>query len=128
MLCDYADEVGGKLYIMGGGWSQAGANAPLNMALAVRLLIPWDQTNTPHTMRTELVTEDGIPVEKDGKPVVVEGHVEVGRPPGIAPGTALDAPLALKVNGLVLEPGGYRWDFKINGETIANASFRTIDR
>jgi hypothetical protein len=128
LLCDYADEVGGKLYIMGGGWSQVGANAPLTLALAVKLLIPWDQTNRPHAMRTELVTEDGVPVEQNGNPVQVEGQVEVGRPPGITPGTPIDAPIALRFNGLVLAPGRYRWNFQINDETIASASFATVAR
>lgn len=101
---------------------------PLTLALAVKLLIPWDQTNKRHAMKAQLVTEDGAPVEQDGKPVVIEGEVEAGRPPGIAPGTPIDAPIALRFNSLVLEPGGYRWEFQINHETIARASFKTVTR
>lgn len=128
LLCDYAEVVGGKLYIMGGGWTHATASSPLQIALALHLLIPWDQTNVAHHMEAHLLTEDGHPVEMNGEPVKIDGHVEVGRPPGTKPGMPMAAPLALRVGGLVLEPGLYKWDVKVNGETVAAASFEAMIR
>ncbi len=44
----------------------------------------------------------------------------------IPAGTALDAPLALTVNGVELDAGGYRWQLAIDGVTVAEASFRVV--
>lgn len=128
LLCDFAEEVGGKLYIMGGGWSQTTANVPISMALAVRLLIPWDQTNVPHRMEASLLTQDGQPVTVDDNPIRVDAEIEVGRPPGTKPGMAIDAPFAVRFNGLAFEAGLYRWDVKVNDEVVATASFAALNR
>lgn len=127
LLCDYAEEHGGKLYIMGGGWSRLAANRPTNMALAIKLAIPWNQANTPHELRVRLVTEDGEQVPDDeGKPIELSGKLEVGRPPGLRPGTNLDAPLALTVGPLSLVPCGYRWEFHVDGMPLAQTTFEAI--
>jgi len=61
MLADSAQEVGGKLYILGGGWSITGPD-PVPMAIALKLEVPWDRTNEQHSLLLELVDEDGNPV------------------------------------------------------------------
>jgi len=79
LLCDAAQESGGKLYVLGGGWSVVRSpNAPTPMALAVKMSVPWDQANQPHAMRAVLVTADGDEVDLGEGPLVVEGTVEVG--------------------------------------------------
>lgn len=124
LLCDWAEDVGGKLYIQGAGWNRLAANAPASIAVAVLLEIPWDQANRPHDMRLQLVTEDGQPVMPDGEtPLVLDGKAEVGRPPGTKPGSSLNAPFALKFAGIVLPPGGYRFELAINGEPLTSRSF-----
>ncbi len=61
LLCDAADEAGGKLYILGGGWSVLQIpNLPTPMALAIMISVPWDQSNMRHTLAVRLVTEDGV--------------------------------------------------------------------
>ncbi len=127
LLCDYAEELGGKLYIMGGGWSRIPANTPQAIALAVRLLVPWDLANRKHKVEIVLLTEDGQPVKVDeaGMEIKVEGAVEVGRPPGLRPGSALEAPLAMRFP-LSLKPGSYRFDFSVDGTLITSASFEAI--
>lgn len=127
LLCDSADEIGGKLYVLGGGWSIGPANVPLNMALAILLIIPWDQANRQFKVQAQLMTDDGEHVEVGGQQVVNEGLLEVGRPPGTKPGSGLNTPIVLKVNGLVLEPGGYRWELMVDGTQMATAPFRAID-
>src|SRR5580704_826372 len=67
MLADAAQECGGKLFILGGGWSVTGPLIP-PMAVALKIDVPWDQANRPHHWRLELVTEDGEPVELEGQP------------------------------------------------------------
>ena len=49
LLCDYAEAINGKLYIMGGGWTIC-APGPRNMAVAIRVLVPWSDTNKQHNL------------------------------------------------------------------------------
>jgi hypothetical protein len=129
LLCDAAQSVGGKLFILGAGWSQILVpDQPVNMALAVKLSIPWDQANDPHRVKAQLVDGDGnavlVPIEGDEAPVENEVVVETGRPPGLAPGTELDAPLAFNFGGLALPAGQYRWELWVDGNLEARAPFR----
>lgn len=127
MLCDAAESIGGKLYILGGGWSQVlRPNVPTNMSLAVKLGVPWHAANRRIRLRAELISEDGEPVEIGGNPVRAEGEMEVGRPAGLRPGTTLDAPFVLSFAGLALPPGGYVWQLSINDEQRARSSFRVM--
>jgi hypothetical protein len=117
MLADAAQESGGKLYILGGGWSVTGPEIPPS-ALALKIDVPWDQANRRHTWMLNLVSEDGVPVEIEGQPLRIEGEFEVGRPPGAAPGSYIDVPLAVNFGSLPLAPGRrYVWQFGIDGET-----------
>lgn len=127
LLCDSADEIGGKLYVLGGGWSVAPANVPLNIALATLIIVPWDKANQQFKIEAKLMTDDGQLVHMEDTPVVNGGLLEVGRPPGTKPGSGLNTPFVLKFNGLVLPPMGYRWELEIDGTQMATASFRAID-
>lgn len=117
MLADSAQEVAGKLYVLGGGWSITGPQMPPS-ALVVKIDVPWDQANMAHHWRFELLDEDGEPVRVPDSPetIRVEGDFEVGRPPGLPPGTPIDVPLAINLGPLPLEPGRrYVWQFSIDG-------------
>jgi hypothetical protein len=129
LLCDYAEELGGKLYIMGAGWTLLRTPyQPSNMALAIKLSVPWHQANEPHNLIIRLVTEDGKPVTNEqDEEVVLGGKVEVGRPPGIRPGSSLDLPLAAKVSGLVLEPGTYRWELEVDETPMGRVAFDVVE-
>jgi hypothetical protein len=124
LLCDFAEAVGGKLYIMGGGWSRILVpNSPTNMALAVKVEVPWDQANTQLNIEAVLVTEDGEPGLVGGKQIKAEGQAEVGRPPGIKRGSPIDLVFALNFGQIGLGPGGYRWELYVNQTLEAAASF-----
>jgi hypothetical protein len=122
MLADSAQEVGGKLYILGGGWSITGPD-PVPMAIALKLEVPWDRTNVKHSLLIELVDEDGNPVmvpgpEEEQVALQVTGDFEAGRPPGVKPGTPIDSALAVNFGPLPLEPGRrYQWRLSIDGES-----------
>jgi len=122
MLADSAQEVGGKLYILGGGWSITGPE-PVPMAIALKLEVPWDRTNEQHSLLLELLDEDGEPVlvpgtDNDEVPLQVTGEFEAGRPPGIKPGTPIDSALAVNFGPLPLKGGRrYQWRLSIDGET-----------
>jgi hypothetical protein len=127
LLCDYAEEVNGKLYIMGGGWSKVlRPNAPVNMALAIKLSVPWIEANRRHTVVVRLLTENFEQVPVDGKDVQLSINMEVGRPPGLRPGSCLDAPLAATFQGLSLPPGAYLWELGVNGNVLKRVPFDVI--
>jgi hypothetical protein len=123
LLADYAVVSDGKLTIVGGGWSQTGPEpAPFGIALLIQ--VPWDQANTLHSFKVELLDADGGPVvldsaedEDQDQEVAFGGEFEVGRPPGIKPGTPLDFPLAMNSTPLPLEPGRYEWRLTIDDES-----------
>jgi hypothetical protein len=131
LLCDAAESVGGKLYVLGGGWSHIQTpNVPVNMALAVKLSIPWDQANQPIRLKASLYDEDRHNVIRLGEeqvPIELEGNIEAGRPPGLRPGTSLDAPFVLNFPGVTLGSGGYEWVLEVDGNVRASVPFRVLE-
>jgi Family of unknown function (DUF6941) len=121
LLADYAVVSDGKLTIVGGGWSQTGPEpAPFGIALLIQ--VPWDQANTLHAFTVQLLDSDGEPVvletdEAEDQTVAFGGDFEVGRPPGLKPGTPLDFPVAMNSTPLPLEPGRYEWRLTIDGQS-----------
>ena len=68
----------------------------------------------------ELLDADGSPIgfeddEESDQVVAFGGEFEVGRPPGLKPGTPLDFPVAVNSTPLPLEPGRYEWRLTIDG-------------
>jgi hypothetical protein len=124
ILCDAAQAVGGKLYVLGGGWSMIlRPGVPTPVALAVKLAVPWDRTNMPITVRASLLDADGSEVDLGTGPVVAEGTVEVGRPPGIKPGTSLDVPFVLAFGAPAFPSGSYVWSLEVGGDVVASEPF-----
>ena len=122
MIADFARVANGKLDVIGGGWSMMNAQGPFGFFVAALFQIPWDQTNAKHTFKLELLDADGqgVPIPS-GETVRAEGEFEVGRPPGAAPGSYIDVPLAVNFASLPLAPGRrYVWQFGIDGETNAD--------
>jgi hypothetical protein len=124
LLCDWAEAINGKLYIMGGGWSHILMSQPVTMAIAVNVSVPWHATNQQHKIRATLQTEDGLVVSMAGRPIEVEADLEVGRPPGATVGMAQNAPMALRLQNLPLQPGAYSWKFEIDGQEYSRVMFQ----
>ena len=132
LLADAAQAIENKLYVLGGGWSITGPD-PTPSAIAIVLKVPWDEANARHDLRIELIDADGRPIlvgspEDQGKPVVIESQFEVGRPPGLRPGTPIDLAFAVNISPLPLPPGGrYEWRLTIDGHSEAHwhAAFST---
>jgi hypothetical protein len=123
LLCDWAEDINGKLYIMGGGWSRLRLVQPATMTLAAKIDVPWDETNKRHKFAARLLTEDGEQVLIEGQPVTIDGEFEVGRPVGVKKGSTLDTPLTLRFQNLMLPSGRYEWSLEIDGEPTANVQF-----
>lgn len=124
LLADNAQAVGGKLYILGGGWSITGP-APTPSAIAIKFEVPWDEANRKHKIRLELLDADGkvimVPGPVHPQPLIIEAAIEVGRPPGIAPGTPLDVPFALNLSPIALTPGRYEWRCTVEGVNVSQS-------
>jgi hypothetical protein len=118
LLADFARVANGKLDVIGGGWSMMNAQGPFGFFVAALFQIPWDQTNTKHTFRLELLDADGQGVPTpDGEAIRAEGEFEAGRPPGLLVGTPVDAPLVVPFGPLLLEDGRYEVRLTIDDDT-----------
>jgi hypothetical protein len=120
LLADSAQEIGGKLYILGGGWSLTGPD-PTPSALAIKFEVPWDRANHPYEVELELVDADGEPVTVDTpdgtQPLKIGAKLEAGRPPGLKLGSPLDAAMAINFGPLPLKPDTrYEWRLTIDGK------------
>lgn len=117
LMCDAVQVSEGKLFILGGGLGAIGPR-PQNIAVAIRIAVPWDQANVKHDWSLECIDEDGRPVSINEKPVSITGQFEAGRPAGLAPGTPLWVPLGINFGAPTLPQGRrYTWKLTINGTT-----------
>lgn len=134
MLCDHAQVAEGKLFISGGGWSET-FTPTRPSAVALLLHVPWGEANRRIKFALRLIDADGNPVVQPGTagdvvPVVAEGELEVGRPPGLPEGTTLEAPFAINLPPMLLAPRQqFVWELSINNETRDDWSltFRTSE-
>ena len=130
MLADHAQAVLGKLYITGGGWSIT-VPAPMPRAIAAKIDIPWEEANHKHALKLELVDEDGTIVQLPGpagpQAFVINAPFEVGRPPGLKPGTLLDLVFALNIGPIPLEAGKqYGFRMSIEGTDATQTCVFTV--
>jgi hypothetical protein len=121
LLCDFAEEVGGKLYIMGGGWSRLKRpRVPTTMCLAVKLSIPWEEAEATHKLKADLVTSDNETVMVGDNPVRVIGELRPSRDPSdVDNAIPADVNLALRFDAVILEPGRYEWRFEVDDQVLA---------
>lgn len=123
ILCDaaQADSGSGKVHMLGAGWSVT--SSPSSHAVALLIKVPWDRANERLSLALELRDADGQPVvltmPEGNAAVRAQGELEVGRPAGIAPGSALDASFALNVPPLPLAPGRYEWHVTVAGQIFS---------
>jgi hypothetical protein len=124
LLADFAQVVGGKLYIMGGGWSVTGP-MPSPSAIAVKIEVPWNETNRPHEFKIELMDSDYkpvlVPTPAGNAPLIIGGKFEVGRPVGAIAGAPIDAPIAVNIGPIPLPPASrFVWKLGIDGKSDDN--------
>jgi len=132
LLCDAAESIGGKLFILGGGWSHLHDRQPKAMALAVKLDVPDGLSESRLPVEARFVTEAGEPVgDQQDKAISFKGEIALARRPGQAQeGRPLSTVFALNVHfhGVELEPDAYAWELRINEDLVARATFRVTKR
>ena len=127
ILADGAQVVGGKLYLLGGGWDVLTVNSGFpvqqHLAIAAAFRVPWTQTNQKHSVEIRLLNDDSQEVL-----ATIAGEFEVGRPPGIPPGSAQRSQLAAQLVVGFAQPGQYGIRCAIGGEEqVTNqVSFRVV--
>ncbi|HEU5106632.1 MAG TPA: hypothetical protein VFU11_12430 [Solirubrobacterales bacterium] len=125
VLCDAAQAVDGRLFVLGGGLSRVDRpDLPVTMSLAILVKVPWSRSEEVHELKVVLMTADGAQFKLGGNDVKAEWQFEAGRPPGSHPGADLNVPAAFNFSGISLPAGGFRWELFANGEQLATAPFR----
>jgi hypothetical protein len=124
ILADHAEIVGGKLYLMGGGWDRLTVNSgfpitkPVGLAAACR--VPWNETNQPQNVEIEIQTDDGASVGK------VNAQFEVGRPPGMKAGQDQRFQLAANLPLTLAGPGSYVIVARVEGQEAERVPFNVM--
>ena len=123
IVADGAQAVGGKLYVLGGGWSnlwfQEFPGRPPPFALAVGLRVPWNRTNQKFAFALELKDADG---QRVGDQPAVVGEFEHGRPAGLTPGSDQRVVLAFPIQTMFTKPGRYRFEVVVDDQVIGDTA------
>ena len=104
ILADEAEVVGGKLYMMGGGWDRITAQrlpCQQHMAIALAVRVPWTDTNRQTPVEIDLTDEDGASLFN------VQAAIVVGRPAQAVPGQPLRSQIAIKMDASLPKIGAY---------------------
>lgn len=126
LLADAAQVANGKLFVLGGGWARLTADSlPVSRAyeLAVRVVVPWTETNRKLSFDLQMVDEDG----KLLLDPAVRADISVGRPVQLTEGTDQVVPLTLRLPNVRLEkPGRYAFTLSFEGEEVARVAFDLV--
>jgi hypothetical protein len=130
ILADAAAAVEGKHYIHGAGWGAIGSvSFPLTqpqIAVALRLRIPWHETNQQHRIEVDVVDADErsiLPVP----PGPLQGTIAAGRPVNLHDGMDQTVPLVINLQGITFRaPGTYAVKLGIDGMDTARSSFQVV--
>jgi len=130
ILADAVAAVGGKHFIHGGGWDTLSTSGfptvhPA-MAVAVRLRVPWGDTNRPTAIELNLLDADGGSLLAD-PPGPLRGNISIGRPPNLTTGDDQVLLLSFPLNGLRFDaPGYYVVTLQLDGVEMTRAPFRVV--
>jgi hypothetical protein len=122
---DHAAVESGKLYVNGGFWSRL--NFPSfpavhNFAVCVVLHIPWRAHHQRHTFAISFEDADG-----QTSPNRLEGQFQSGTAPDMRTGDYSLVPVAVAVNGFVLQRAGdYSAVLELDGLEVSRWRFRAV--
>jgi hypothetical protein len=125
LLADAVQAVGGKLYVIGGGWdtlfvSRFPARHP-SMGIGMRLRVPWSFHGDRFTVSVDLVDEDGVSVFGEKR---LSQTMGVRRPPHLPSGSDVSIVRAFTFNSLPLtRPGGYAFPILVDDNEVSRLRF-----
>lgn len=124
LLADAAQAVGGKVFVLGGGWNlfrAANYPAPVHLAVAIGLAFTSDEVGVKYPLNVVIADEAGVPIIPEMK-----GQVETGQLAPDVPKTAsVKIPVAINVNISLPHPGAYAIVVTA-GSSTAQLSFEAI--
>jgi len=119
ILANHVEAINGLLYISGGGWTdmhrriQDNAVPPSHFGVGVSIRVPWHETNEDHTIMIEVQHEDStLTVAR------AEGTMKLGRPPQLTRGDIQHAVIAMSVDTIFPDAGGYRVIARLDGDKV----------
>ncbi len=106
LLADAAQAVGGKIFILGGGWNvfrSASYPAPAQLAVAMGIGFAGNEIGVSYPVKIAIADEAGIPVVPE-----LSGQIDTGQAtPDLPRGLPIKVPLAWNVSFAVPHPGRY---------------------
>lgn len=124
LLCDSVTIREGLLHILGGGITRANRDnfpAPLNLALALRIMVHPTEADRTHQLTVLLLAQDGERIAEFG--------IEFGisDPSVLEPAEEASLPLALSLHTVPLpREGPYSFELLIDGIHQATVPFRAV--
>lgn len=122
ILADFAQAVGGKLYLQGGGWSRFSPPAypaPVQFGVGLGVRVPYEETEDRHHVELTMQTADGADLWR------IDADLETGRPPG-SRGEAQLAILAVSGSAQLQEPGEFVLRASVDGKERKRVSFKAM--
>ena len=129
MVADAVQAVGGKLYVLGGGWDMLWvgsfpARHPL-MGIGIRIRVPWSHINE-FSLSVDLVDEDGKSLFGEKR---FSQRIKVTRRIGRPAGSDTGVTRAFTFNNLLFpKPGGYAFPIFVGSTEVARIRFRVQKR
>jgi hypothetical protein len=122
-LCDSAQVISGKLYMLGGAWSRiVVSESPVMMALAIHILGDFKKTEE-HDFRAALYKGKEL-YRVDNHEIVIVGKFAGER---VDPPTKLPSDVNIAVQfAVLLVPGNYTWELTVDGDLTATNSFDVV--
>ncbi|HEY7847359.1 MAG TPA: hypothetical protein VIC83_04095 [Candidatus Limnocylindria bacterium] len=122
ILADFAQAIGGKLYLQGGGWSRFNPPAypaPVQFGVGLGVRVPYEETEDKHHVELKMQTADGTDLWR------IDADIETGRPPG-SRGEPQLAILAVSGGAQLQEPGEFVLRATVDGKERKRVSFKAM--
>jgi hypothetical protein len=131
-LANYAEDRGGLLYIVGGGFDTLNIQAPIEGAppgvfavmqgtLVVRILLQREELGKQHKVAFHIVDEDGQQLAK------ADGDFRSEAAPGLPLGWDQAANLIFPLTGLAIpKAGNYTINLFVDDELLGDRPFRVL--
>ena len=134
VLADASESHGGKVSLLGGGWSLTTAGSTPT-SLAAFFEFSGDEEGADHTFSFALTHDDGSPVvlktaTGESSPLIIAGQFTIGPHSSDVPaGAPYTAAAQISMGPLPLEPGHiYRWQLTLDGRAEPEWAARFASR
>jgi hypothetical protein len=127
-LADGVAVAGDRIHALGAGWSAISVHgfpaSVHSVSVAMRIRVPWSMGNERFLVQIDVEDEDGFSVLGEN---TVSHPFELGRPPGLPPGSDLGMVWAYAFNHLELpKPGNYSFVIRIDDHEAERIRFRAM--